>query len=236
MAMQTETLFTSDLSGRLLYVNEPFDPTGNPAPLVFVGQSDDSAVCRFRHDIPLELCDELEQLVERYRAHAVAEPPSLRDRLRLRIEMAGLRIGRVFEGPAYYFPHDPKQDHECVVVDASRANLMRKHLGDLIPELDANEPCIVMIVDGDAVSVCRTVRRSSHAAEAGVFTADGYRGRGFAPRVVGHWASITSTLGLMPLYSTSWDNHASQRVAAKLGLVQYGTDLSLIEYRPQGHP
>ncbi|MDQ3856704.1 MAG: GNAT family N-acetyltransferase, partial [Chloroflexota bacterium] len=33
--------------------------------------------------------------------------------------------------------------------------------------------------------------------------------------------------GKVPLYSTSWDNSASQAVARKLGLVQYATDLSL---------
>ncbi|HZS91689.1 MAG TPA: GNAT family N-acetyltransferase, partial [Chloroflexota bacterium] len=45
--------------------------------------------------------------------------------------------------------------------------------------------------------------------------------------VVAGWARAIRASGRIPLYSTSWDNHASQAVARKLGLVQYGTDLSL---------
>jgi hypothetical protein len=229
IATQAETLFVSDAAGRLLFVNEPFDPMGTPAPLLFVGQSDDGFLCRFRHDIPVKLCEDVESIVERFRTKPSARSASLCRILQQRLEISGFRNTRIFEGPAYCFMQAPKQDPECVVVDTGEASLLRRHLSEIIPELGANAPCVVLTVGGDAVSVCRTVRRSAHAAEAGVFTADSYRGRGFASRVTGHWASIVSSSGLMPLYSTSWDNHASQSVARKLELVQYGTDLSLLE-------
>ncbi len=45
------------------------------------------------------------------------------------------------------------------------------------------------------------------------------------------WASATRATGQIPLYSTSWDNHASRAVARELGLVQYAADLSLWQPR-----
>ena len=74
------------------------------------------------------------------------------------------------------------------------------------------------------MSVCRSVRLSSRAHEAGVDTLVSYRRRGYATSVVAAWALAVRALNLTPLYSTSWDNVASQRVARRLGLVQYGVD------------
>ena len=47
-----------------------------------------------------------------------------------------------------------------------------------------------------------------------------------AAAVVAAWAAAVRASGRLPLYSTSWDNVASQGVARKLGLVLYGADLS----------
>jgi len=50
------------------------------------------------------------------------------------------------------------------------------------------------------------------------------RGRGYATAAVAVWATAVRRRGLLPLYSTSWENVASQRVAAKVGAVSYGED------------
>ncbi len=82
---------------------------------------------------------------------------------------------------------------------------------------------VALVKDGQAVSVCATVRSAGLACEAGVETLARYRGRGYAGHAVASWASAVRREGRVPLYSTSWDNEASLAVARKLGLVQYAT-------------
>ena len=84
-----------------------------------------------------------------------------------------------------------------------------------------------MVVDGRVVSACRCARRTEDAAEAGVDTDDGYRSRGYATSVVGTWADAVRATGRLPLYSTSWSNQASQRVAMRLDAVAFAIDWSL---------
>jgi predicted GNAT family acetyltransferase len=62
---------------------------------------------------------------------------------------------------------------------------------------------------------------------AGLETLEEYRRRGHAVAVVAGWARAVRAMGRIPLYGTTWDNIASQGVARKLGLVRYGTELSL---------
>jgi predicted GNAT family acetyltransferase len=71
--------------------------------------------------------------------------------------------------------------------------------------------------------VCGSVRISDRADEAGVETHPDFRGRGHALAAVWAWAQAVRNSGRVPLYSTSWSNMPSRRVAEKLGLVQYGT-------------
>lgn len=77
------------------------------------------------------------------------------------------------------------------------------------------------------MSVCFSARRSAMAAEAGIETVAPFRGRGYAPRVAIAWARQVRSLGLTPLYSTDWSNHASLAVARKLKLVPFAADFSV---------
>lgn len=70
-----------------------------------------------------------------------------------------------------------------------------------------------------AVSVCCSDRVPSRAHEAGVETLKEYWDRGYGTAAMAGWAIAVRELGCIALYSTSWDGGASQRVAAKLGLV-----------------
>jgi RimJ/RimL family protein N-acetyltransferase len=83
------------------------------------------------------------------------------------------------------------------------------------------------VEEGRAVSVCRSVRITPAAHEAGVETLPRFRGRGYAPDVTAGWARLVRSAGAEPLYSTSWENNASRAVAKKLCLVQYAADFQL---------
>ena len=80
---------------------------------------------------------------------------------------------------------------------------------------------------GTPVSACFSSRTSAGASEAGVETLPEFRRRGYASAVTAAWARHVRAAGRVPLYSTSWDNLASQHVARRLGLLLYGADLHI---------
>ena len=89
---------------------------------------------------------------------------------------------------------------------------------------DSVRSCVSAVVEnGKAVSICHSARRSVDAEEAGVNTIPSHEGKGYGTAAVACWARIVKENGRIPLYSTSWDNTASQRVARKLGLRMYGS-------------
>ena len=135
-------------------------------------------------------------------------------------------IEETWAGPAYRFPEDLLPPIDGVVpVTAGNAALLRD--GDLEPWLEdigQSEPLMALVHDGRAVSICGSVRITPEAHEAGVETSATARGHGFAVAVVNAWARAVRELGAEPLYSTSWENTASQAVARRLRLIPYAAD------------
>jgi len=221
------TVFTHDARGRIVANNEP---DGDPAPRFIFGRTREGNSCRVRHDVPEPIAQELEAL-------ATAEPVSddleappvhldaMLTALRLDHEPA---IGHY--GPDYRFPGEIPAPDGVTPITRGNLNLLRRMVGRmdaLDRDFDHVEPWMAMVVEGAAVATCYSCRRSNRAAEARVDTLDDYRGRGYASAVVAAWARAVRETGRIPFYSTSWDNTASQAVARKLGLVQYGVSISL---------
>ena len=230
LEIQLETLFGVGDDGRLLAVNEPGLP---PAPRFFLGRTRNRNLVRYRHDLPADLVRTLDSLVaaEPVGAALTGEPPATYDSIRAALQAHG-PVRDEWRGPAYRFPDDlPAGAFETplplVEVGAINAGILQGQFASLATVLPAILPCVAVVAEGAAVAVCHAARRSARAAEAGVATLPGFRGRGYGSAVVAAWARAVRRTGLLPLYSTSWDNTASRRLAQRLGLVPYAEDIHL---------
>lgn len=223
MKIQVEALFTQDENRHLRHINEPIGDR-EPAPRFFFGYTNESSICRFRHDLPDDVIAQLKEVT-------AAEPISVNSQRIPKnhrqfedILQSHAPIERVWVGPAYRFPEHITSPTNVVRLSCEKAGLLKKSFAEMVSELNSSHPYLAIIEDSQAVSICRSVRLSSRAHEAGVDTLVDYRRRGYATSVVTAWALAVRALNRIPLYSTSWDNLASQGVARRLGLVQYGVD------------
>jgi predicted GNAT family acetyltransferase len=130
-------------------------------------------------------------------------------------------------GPSFTFPQALPFAGEIVRVEDERT-LAPHFQGWVVGEIsEGRAPVVAVVEDGIPVSICFCARSSEAAAEAGLETAVGFRGRGYAARVTAAWAVAVRASGRTPLYSTSWLNLASLAVARKLALVMDATSWSL---------
>ena len=222
MKIQVEVLFTRDENGCLQHINEPVN-TPEPAPRFFFGYTNEGSISRFRHDLPDNVVAQLQE--------AAAEPMPVNSekipkshRQFKEILQSHAPIERIWIGPAYRFPEHITPPTNVIQLSCENAGLLKGDFAEMVSELNNSHPYLAVIEDSQVVSICRSVRLSSGAHEAGVDTLTGYRRCGYATSVVAAWALAVRALNRIPLYSTSWDNLASQGVARRLGLVQYGVD------------
>jgi hypothetical protein len=228
MSIHVRALFTHNVESRLLFINEP-DQTGAQAPRLFLGRTRRGNVWRFREDLPENLIGELDSL-------CAAEPPVNTEFNELpyhrdsyvRLLDRHAPVERVSTGPAYHFPENITPSRNPVAIAEDDAEILRGGFEELVAELPAWQPFVALLVNKRAVSVCRSVRITPEAHEAGVETLPEFRGNGYAKDVVAEWAQRVSACGALPLYSTSWENNSSQALAQKLRLKCYGVDFQII--------
>jgi hypothetical protein len=224
IALQAAALFRHDAAGRIVTTNEA---DGDPAPRLFLGRTRAGNLWRFREDLPASLVRDLETiLVGEPIATDLRQPPACLGTLRAALD-AHAPVVDVEQGPAWYFPDAIAAPSGVVAILPETRHLLQEYSPYAATHLEEVQPCYAVVEDGTAVSICATVRLTAAAAEAGVGTVAAYRGRGYAAAVTAAWALAIRQSGRTPLYSTSWDNLASQRVAARLGLILYGADCSL---------
>lgn len=225
--MQADALYAHDANNRLLRVNEP-DPEG-PAPRFFMVRTLSGNLWRTRYDLPSDLTTELEMFAADEPVAGdlseLQEPPHhLAEYTELLEQHAPL--GSMSIGPAYYLPELAPPSGTALITPENRSRL-QLYFPYTLSRLVERSPVVVVVEDGVAVAACYSARITAQAAEAGVDTIEGYRGRGYAVQTVRGWAAGIRETGKVPLYSTSWENRASQAVAAKLGAVLYGVDLGI---------
>ena len=222
MRLHVEALFTHDDLGRLVRVNVD---GGARAPRFFIGVTADGVVRRFRHDVDDEMKRALEDVSLGSNAHDDERVPNV-EQYRTILERQAA-VERVWAGPVFSFPPGLPRVTEAILVTDDNTDILRALLPDWMPDVRLNPPLFAIVADGQAVSVCCSVRRTSDAHEAGVETVPAYRGRGYAATVVSAWAHAVRATGVIPLYSTSWENDASRGVARKLGLTRFGSDMHI---------
>ncbi|UVI29224.1 kasugamycin N-acetyltransferase AAC(2')-IIb [Paenibacillus spongiae] len=224
MEFHVEALFTHDQNRRLRTINEPW-PGEASAPRFFLGRTTEgTALCRFRHDVPERLISQLEKLC--------ADEPIVKDfqtkPKHIEAYMNLLQGERYTMGPCFLVPEEAVPTMQ--VVKITRENMdevLRGGFEWLISEIDFAQPCIALVRESRAVSICRSVRITTKAHEAGLETLDQFRGRGYAAAVVAGWAMAVREIGKFPLYSTFSENLASQRVARKSALSFYGVNFTV---------
>jgi hypothetical protein len=225
MAAHVRALFTHDARSRLLTVNEPGG--GAPAPRLFFGRTRECNLWRFRADLPQALVEELESLCRDEPVSEDFRSPPRHIVAYVRLLEAHAPVRETEAGPAYHFAECPEPARPPVALTERDAAMLRGGFEEFVSELPEWQPFLALTDGGRAVSVCRSVRITPDAHEAGVETLPDFRGRGYAEDVAAGWALRVRSLGAAPLYSTSWENTASQSVAAKLRLVQYGADFHI---------
>jgi RimJ/RimL family protein N-acetyltransferase len=225
--MHADALYVHAENNRLVRVNEP-DPE-DPAPRFFLFRTTSGNIWRTRYDLPPTLAAKLDTLAAS--EPVISNPLGLREPPYHLAEYTELLnqdapISGTYAGPAYYLPElDPP--HVAVTITPENLSLLEAHYPYTKKMYRELAPVVALVVDGLAVAVCSSVRTTAEVAEAGVHTVGAYRGRGYAVEVVRGWAAAVRATGRLPLYSTWWENKASQAVAVSLDAVLYGVDFSI---------
>lgn len=143
--------------------------------------------------------------------------------------LAVLAEGDMRRGLAYAYPSEVEVPEGAIQVTAENTELVEESFPWMAEELRCGhvpcEPCLVVLAEGVPVAACHSARWVEGAAQAGVETLESHRGKGLAGIVSAAWAAAVRATGRIPIYSTSADNTASQRVATKLGLRLFCVDV-----------
>lgn len=219
MEKHLDCSFNYDERGRMLSVNQ-WD--GGTPPRFVLGRTSAGNTWRVRHDVPGGAVEHLADIVRQELVlHALTRQPVRRDEY---LEALGRdsAIEEVGGGPCYWFERELTPSQEPVPITVHNSNLLVDTLNDWIADVPYRSPFMAVIANGKAVSVCASVRIRDSSHEAGVETTPSCRRLGYAFNAVCGWQRAVKALGAIPMYSTSWDNVASQALADRLGLTLYG--------------
>ena len=229
--IHVHSIFRFDATGRF---DGMHDWVPHDLPLVHIGFSTDSDDPTVSFARSVHNDDQWNALVRGLRAkHA---PPSdetsfegWREQIVRAAEDTGLTIDQaaVTGGPAYVA--DPsaipvEAPAGTTLVTAHNAHVLERFHPDWLADVAHQQPIAVALLGEHAVAVCSSARKPAPRQgidigyQAGVETSPNVRRRGYATRAVKAWCRAVQASGFKPVYSTSWDNLASQRVPRGCGL------------------
>ena len=220
--MHVEALYIHDERMRMVAINQ-WD--GGIAPRFFLGRTSAGNVWRFRADLPSKLVNELERLCLE-EPERLTQEPHYKDKY-IQLLSSYSPVEQLWQGPAYWCSKPTKPTFSPLRITDTNAHFLQGGLEDWLPDVPHRQPFIASFEDGHVVSICASVRITELAHEAGVETLSTYRRKGHALSVVAGWANTLLEKKITPLYSTSWENLASQKVAKKLGFSWFGTNFHI---------
>ncbi|GAB5490767.1 MAG: hypothetical protein Phog2KO_09820 [Phototrophicaceae bacterium] len=221
LKQRLEALYIHNRNNRLLAVNEP--DTNQETPYLAIMRSEENLLWRVHHDVSDDIVTVLDKLLlsETPTANFTSPLKYRNDYLDILGQHAPIK--RVQSGPAYILP-ESQTTQKTVLITEDNTEVLAAHFSYTLEIFNFRSPITAMVINDTAVAVCFCARKTEHVAEAGVFTLEAYRKRGFAKLVVNDWAVAIHQENLVPIYSTSYSNIASQSVANTLGARQFATD------------
>lgn len=224
--------FGLSADGRIAFENEP---APLPGPRLFLSGCRAGNQVVLRHDVGAATVQAVEALVAREAPwfDAAADPACLDDLITLLGREAP--VESVSRSLIYRLPHDLTFPADLRILRSDTAeglgwlaNLaqagMPQHLLDagFLGEGDFWTPWCVALEGETIAAMGFAARIASCAAEIGVYTFPGFRGRGLAAAVTAAWSGLPELADRPLFYSTLITNLSSQRVAARLGLPAFG--------------
>ena len=210
----------------ILGINEPGQPENDQAPILYICWAPTALLIRHRTGLPESWLSELRKQLDRLSLDDKLQFGDIEKILRSATLTLGIR-STIEHGPAFYIPEIKDRTTDVVELTSADQDSLQLNFSYTAANLGSLQPCMAKIVEGTAVAICRTVRRTPFALECGVHTLEEYRNRGFGLELVHAWARKVRAAGLIPCYSTQHDNKASLALAARLGLVRYATDITI---------
>jgi len=200
------------------------EPSAKSAPRFFMGITKQGNVVRYHEALAEDVKNELERFVEK--APWLDAPNTVNMADIIRFLSKERPIEDVYLGPAYVFPDMRGRSTQAIKMTQTNLDLLEPHFSDFVNDVILGQPAFAVVQNQAVVSLCSCARSSSIAAEASLHTAPDYRGKSYGVEAAAAWAAEIQNQGRIALYSTAWNNFASQAAARKLKLRQYGLDLN----------
>jgi hypothetical protein len=224
LKMHIEALFMLDAQSKLVTINEPWDGT-KAVPRLYLGKTfDGSMIYKFRYDTPLEIIKILEKYLQKE-----AQLNKWNEIKYINEYLGIFGSNNYFDEICYYYEAiiNEKEDN-CIKITAENIKNYRLNEFDwLNDEIKYSQPCYGIIEDNQIISICRSVRITEKAHEAGIETIERCRGKGYAEIVLKSWVKTIQNKGCIALYSTNKGNKSSQRVAEKASINKFGIGISI---------
>lgn len=197
------------------------------APRFFLGRTFNGVVWRIRQDVDTLTANRLSELAASENMNGQLNNPP-HHHLEYQ-DLLGFGSSLEMEsGPAYRLNSIGQSKVDTMSVGWNYSELIETQFPELVDKINYDQPCRVVEIDGEVVSVCYCERWGNRGAEAGVATLAEHRRNGYATSVVSDWARDVANLDKEAFYSTTWQNAPSQEVVRNLSTEPYAVLINYI--------